>query len=96
MKTIDEEEKCGFYGISDHNASARQFGTCTEACERIIVKLEGFDSSRVLDFACGKRSTMIIMKGNEEAEKSIIPNEPGAKGLVHVYKQDDEWKYISE
>ena len=36
------------------------------------------------------------MKGIDGASKSIIPDKPQAKGIVHVYKKDDAWQYVAE
>ena len=91
VKTSDTEANTAFYGFSDHESSEPKFGRSTAVFESIICKMEGFDADRVLDYACGRRSTMMILKGIEPGDLSVIPLEPEAQGLIHVYKNDGKW-----
>ena len=49
----------------------------------------------VIDFACSKGATCFVMKGADKPLPSIIPDKPDEKGLIHFYKQNEEWKFIT-
>lgn len=36
------------------------------------------------------------MKSDNKIPVSIIPDKPEAKGMIHFYKKDDEWKFVSQ
>ena len=65
-----------------------------ENCKYIIYKLN-YKMSDVISFSCGRYSTTLIIAGEKNTTPSIIPGKPNEEGLVHFYKKDNEWKFIS-
>jgi len=55
----------------------------------------GFSAEKVLDFACGRVNTMMIMKDTSDA-KETVPGQSGIHGLTHAYKKEDKWHFVSE
>ena len=56
-----------------------------------------FDLGNVQHFSCG-RTTISFIKGKpEEKQKpSIIPGKPNERGLIHFYKQDNKWNFLTQ
>ena len=77
VKASDENANAAFYAISNHEGTSDRFGESKEEFGRIIVKMEGFNPNSVIDFACGIRSTMLLMKSPEKTN-SVIPGNPDA------------------
>ena len=46
-----------------------------------------------MDFSVGYNVTYFVM-GPESSQKSIIPEQPDATGMIHFYKQGGEWKFM--
>ena len=65
-----------------------------ENCKHAIYKLD-YKMSDVISFSCGRCSTTFIIAGEKNTTPSIIPGKPNEEGLVHFYKKDNEWKFIS-
>ena len=50
----------------------------------------------VVDFACTREATWVIMQKKVEPLPSIIPDKADYRGLVHFYKQGGQWRFIEE
>jgi hypothetical protein len=89
-----------FYGLAEDvlSESAKRFGgsTVKKVYGNCIAKLGGFSANKVVDFACGKMFTVMIMKGEEKQPPSFVPNKPVAEGLIHFYKKGADWQFITE
>ena len=96
LKCQEPDDSIAFYGISN-NVESRAFGKSTvkKVYGRYICKLGGFTANNVIDFSCGKCATVFVMKGEDKPPPSIIPDKPDEKGLIHFYKQDNEWKFLT-
>ena len=61
----------------------------------------GFDPAKVLDFACGRVNTMMVMKDTGDAQETV-PGKSGIHGLTHAYLAQEEaeaspsWQFIAE
>ena len=60
-----------------------------------FIKFE-LDGASVVDFACSRTASCVIMEGAKPPQGSIIPEKPEETGLIHFYKSGDEWKFITE
>lgn len=72
----------------------------TSCFKHYISRLE-VDGSRVKDFAMGRSAVYLLMGSNDEQQKSIDPDNPEAKGLIHFYQEKDdagvkEWKFVTQ
>ena len=52
--------------------------------------------SDVISFACSREATSIITAGEKNTTPSIIPGKPNEEGLIHFYKKDNGWNFITE
>jgi len=53
------------------------------------------NASQIASFACTFDASYFVMKSDNKIPVSIIPDKPEAKGMIHFYKKDDEWKFVS-
>ena len=49
----------------------------------------------VISFSCTRNSTNFVIAGEVINNTSIVPGKPDEQGLVHFYKQDNEWKFMT-
>ena len=99
VKAEDRDGKIVFFGLSTSEENLRYIGgaaSLKREYKHFISRLD-VDGSRVEDFAMGKRSTYILMAADKQVIKSIDPDHPDAKGLIHFYQQpgSKDWKFIT-
>jgi alpha-tubulin suppressor-like RCC1 family protein len=87
VKTVNESGKIEFYSVSEGESSSDRFGQTKEEFNRVVCKMIGFNTEKVLDFACGRVNTMMIMKDTGDA-KETVPGKSGIHGLTHAYKEE--------
>lgn len=46
-------------------------------------------------FACNYVSTSILIKNEPEKFVSVCPEKPEEAGLIHFYKKDDAWVFVT-
>ena len=52
--------------------------------------------SDVISFACSREATSIITRGENNTNPSIIPGKPNEEGLIHFFKKENGWNFVSE
>ena len=58
----------------------------TSCYKHLISRLE-VDGSRVEDFAIGRESVYLLMAADKQEQKSIDPENPQTKELIHFYQK---------
>ena len=41
-------------------------------------------------------SVAYLLKGDNKKQVSIVPDKPEAKGLIHFFKKDGSWNFVTE
>jgi hypothetical protein len=104
--TENADGKREFYGLGlkmreKHDGESTvfpdRFGLNAKAVYKSSVYLmTDVDADSVASFACTYDAVFFVMKDNSKKPVSIIPNKPEAAGLIHFYKEGDEWRYVEE
>jgi len=87
VKTEDKDGKIVFFGLSHEEEHLKRIGgaaNITSEYKHFISRLT-VDGSKVEDFAMGKEASYILMAADNTVPKSIDPENPEAKGLMHFY-----------
>lgn len=100
VKTEDKDGKIVFYGLSLSEDNLKRIGgaaSLTSEYKHFISRLS-IDGAKVEDFAMGKESSYILMAADNNVPKSIDPENPLARGLMHFYQEPDSknWKFVSQ
>jgi hypothetical protein len=61
-----------------------------------IYRFKTFDGKNIVDFACTYNAMAYLTASDNKKVDSIVPNKPTEKGLIHFYKKDGEWQYVTE
>ena len=64
--------------------------------EGLIHQIVDIDADKVVDFACTYSAVAYLIGGDNKSPASFVPNKPNATGLIHFYKQEGSWKYVTE
>lgn len=72
----------------------------TSCYKHLISRLE-VDGNRVEDFAIGRESVYLLMAADKQEQKSIDPENPQAKELIHFYQKVNdagvkEWQFVTK
>ena len=99
VKVSDKEGKIAFYGLSRSEEKLRTIGGAASVKSEYkyyINRLE-VNADRVEDFAMGKSAAYILMAADKQETKSIDPDHPEEKGLIHFYQQpgSNDWKFVT-
>ena len=98
VKTLDKDGKDGYYGIAENVDESKHIfgGNFTKVHKEYICKLH-VNESLVLDFSVGYNTTYFVLAPENNFQKSIIPQQPDATGMVHFYKErGGEWKFMRQ
>lgn len=47
------------------------------------------------DFACSDYSVAFVLKGGAKRPESFVPEKPDTVGLVHFYRKDKAWSFVT-
>ena len=104
--TEDADGKREFYGLGtklrekhdgEQNVFPDRFGPNAKAVyKNSVFLLTDVDADSVASFACTYDAVFFVMKDNAKQPVSIIPSKPEATGLIHFYKEGDEWRFVEE
>ena len=99
VKVEDRDGKIVFFGLSTSEENLLFMGgaaSLKREYKHFISRLE-VDGSRVEDFAMGRKSAYILMAADKQVIKSIDPDHPDAKGLIHFYQQPESigWQFVT-
>ena len=64
--------------------------------ENYIWEVTDVDANSVTDFAMGYRTIAYLIAGDNKSKMSIVPEKPEAKGLIHFFKKDGNWAFVTE
>lgn len=65
------------------------YGSC-------IYLITDVDAEKVTDYAVTYDSVAYLLKGDEKKSVSIVPEKPDAQGLIHFYKKDGSWVFVTQ
>ena len=103
IKAEDKDGNIVFYGMSRTAEYLKRVGGTArlkEEYKHYIQKLE-VQGDRVQDFAVGKEAAYLLMAADKQEIKSIDPDHPESKGLIHFYQTPEEaeggkkWKFLT-
>jgi len=77
-----------------------QLGDSEAQKKKPFREITTFSDTKVLDIACSERASMVIIEGEsgkpaEQLYKHSLPNGVETQGLLHLYKKDGKWNYVS-
>lgn len=64
------------------------YGSC-------IYLITDVDADRVADYAVTYSAVAYLLKGEDKKQASIVPDKPDATGLIHFYKKDGNWAFVT-
>jgi len=85
------------YGLCS-DAKDGRFGSNTENIygENFVKLSNNITHNDVIDFACSASATFLIMQKSAETLPSIVPGEPENRDLIHFYKKENNWVFITK
>lgn len=102
--TENAEGKREFYGVGlkiremyDRNSNVfpDRFGPNAKAVYgSCIYQLADIDADAVASFACTEDAVCYVLKDSSKKPVSIIPEKPDASGLIHFYREGDQWVFL--
>lgn len=92
------------FGIDNHKylgIPEDQLGDSEAQKKKPFREIPTFSDTKILDFACSERASLVIIEGEtgkpaEQLYKHSLPNGVDCSGLVHLYKKDGKWTYVSQ
>lgn len=86
------------YGLGDCNKDGRMGADSKDMYNGDKLVLLGAQISHddVIDFACTRGASFVIMQKAVEQLPSILADEPEYRGLVHFYRNKGKWIFIKE
>ena len=61
-----------------------------------IYQIIDVDAEKVVDFACSYSAVAYLIGGDNKKPASFIPDKPDATGLIHFYKKEGSWNFVTE
>lgn len=84
------------YNGSEH-VFPNRFGTNAKTMYgSCIYLITDVDAEKVSDYAVSYHSVAYLLKGEEKKTVSIVPEKPDAQGLIHFYKKDGNWVFVTQ
>ena len=103
--TQNADGKKQFYGIGKkifecHNGvdsvKPDRFGENAKAMYgKCIYMITDVNAEIVADYAVTYHAVAYLLKGEEKKRVSIVPDKPDATGLIHFYKKDGNWVFVT-
>ena len=60
-----------------------------------IFQIVDVDAEQVAAYAVTKNSVAYVLKGDKKQPPSIVPSKPEATGLIHFFKKDEVWNFVT-
>ena len=105
LKVQEKDGNINFYVVTDavDHSHAMKWGG-RENYEKVFgnyigkLKSPTINPKKIVDFDLSRWAGFIITEGDKRNVKSIIPDQPDAKGLIHFYKEpnNNEWRFMTE
>lgn len=92
---------CGINNYKYLGVPEDQMGDNSSLVKKPFREITTFSDAKVLDFGCSERGSLVIIDGHSEKPadllyKHSIPNADPVQGLLHLYKKDGKWNYVSQ